>query len=183
MRLFLAIELSEDIRKEMYRLQHAIKSNLAPVDKLLFVKPESIHITLKFFENVEAEKLGNMLDALKSIKLEKFRIDTDKLNYFTAPSGRPRVVFLSFKKSAQLTALHQEIEAKLVPLGVVKTDFKCHATLFRVKFLKDKFRLIEILKHVKVEPLQLEITSMDLFESQLVETGPIHTLVEKFELG
>jgi 2'-5' RNA ligase len=146
------------------------------------VKPESIHITLKFFGDVPPEKLNPLLDVLRAIQLEKFSIDTDRLNYFTSPNGRPRVVFLSFKKSKELSKLHESIEEALKPLGFTKTDFKCHATVFRVKFLKDKYRLIEILKHVQVSPLKLEIQSMDLFESQLLENGPVHTLVERFEL-
>jgi 2'-5' RNA ligase len=182
--MFLSINLSKEIVTELSRLQHAIRSNLSSVDKLLLVKPESIHLTLKFFADVDKSKLPQILEALRSVALsiEKFSIDTDKLNYFTAPNGRPRVVFLSFKKSVQLSKLHEDIGLKLAPLGFNKDEFKSHATLFRVKFLRDKFRLIEILKHVKVEPLKLEINSIELFESVLMESGPTYTLVEKFEL-
>ena len=183
MRLFLSIKLSDEIVKELSRLQYAIQSNLSSVDKLLLVRPESIHITLKFFGEVEPLKLDSLLEALRSIKPGKFSIDTGKLNYFTAPNGRPRVVFLSFQKSPALTALHNAVESALAPLGFEKSDFKCHATLFRVKFLRDKYRLIEILKHVKVEPLKLEIDSIELFQSQLTDREPVHTMVEKFGLG
>jgi len=183
MRLFLAIPLNKKLIDELYRLQHAIKSNLTFADKLLLVHPEKIHITLKFIEDLPANKIDEMVEALKSIDVTKFSIDPDKINYFTNPQGRPRVVFLSFKKSKELTALHELIEAKLAPLGVKKDNFKCQATLFRVKFLKDKFRLIEILKHVKVEPVALEIQSIELFESKLsADDVPVHSLVEKFEL-
>ncbi len=182
MRLFLSINLSEDIIKELSRLQQAIKSNLSSMDKINMVRPESTHITVKFFGEVEKDKLEHILAALRSIKLKKFAVEADKLNYYTMPNGRPRVVFLSFKRSKQLTDLHDAVEASLKELGFSKNDFKCHATLFRVKYLKDKFRLIEILKHVKVEPLNLEINSMELFESILIEKGPVYKLVEKFEL-
>ncbi len=63
MRMFLSINLSKEIVAELSRLQHAIRSNLSPVDKLLLVKPESIHLTLKFFADVDKSKLPQILDA------------------------------------------------------------------------------------------------------------------------
>jgi len=55
MRLFIAIDIPEEIKKYLGKLQEKINTNLA---KIRNVKKEKIHLTLKFLGEVQPEKLN-----------------------------------------------------------------------------------------------------------------------------
>ena len=57
MRAFIALELSDEIREELFRLQKELKKVEADVK---WVDPVNIHLTLKFMGNVEEGKIGEI---------------------------------------------------------------------------------------------------------------------------
>ena len=61
-RSFVAIELSDDVKSELDRLEARLKSGDAP--RVKWVNPESVHLTLKFLGNIPADKVGKIVGAL-----------------------------------------------------------------------------------------------------------------------
>ena len=62
LRLFVAIELPGEVREALGRLQHELQRR--GLEKLRWVRPESIHLTLKFLGETPAEKVPAIEEAL-----------------------------------------------------------------------------------------------------------------------
>ncbi len=62
-RVFLAVELSLDIQEKLAHLQQ-LRSILPPIN---WVRPESIHLTLKFLGYVEPSTISQLLSVLEPV--------------------------------------------------------------------------------------------------------------------
>ena len=62
-RSFLAIELPEAIRNKIDEIQGDLKSSHADVR---WVNPEKIHLTLKFFGNIEEARVESIIKAIEN---------------------------------------------------------------------------------------------------------------------
>ncbi len=65
LRVFLAVELSLDLRRKVVELQRQLRESLPMVN---WVRPESIHLTLKFLGYVDASMVEPILTAIEPIR-------------------------------------------------------------------------------------------------------------------
>jgi RNA 2',3'-cyclic 3'-phosphodiesterase len=87
MRLFIAVELPNDIRTQLTELQRVLRP-LASAAK--WVAPESIHITLKFLGEVPEKRVDQIDAALAGLAWKPFTIAVHSVGFF--PGARsPRV--------------------------------------------------------------------------------------------
>ena len=133
-RVFLAIELSSDVRKKLSELQQQLRKTLPPIN---WVRPESIHLTLKFLGYVEPSIISQLLSVLKPIgkKQHVFSIDVHGLGVFPQVK-HPRIFWIGLTGNTQaLQELVLEIEAALEPLGFPPEEkaYHPHLTLARIK--------------------------------------------------
>ncbi len=133
-RVFLAIELSSDVRKKLSELQQQLRKTLPPIN---WVRPESIHLTLKFLGYVEPSSISQLLSVLKPIgkKQHVFSIDVHGLGVFPQVK-HPRIFWIGLTGNTQaLQELVLEIEAALEPLGFPPEEkaYHPHLTLARIK--------------------------------------------------
>jgi len=61
-RVFLAIELSLHVQEQLAHLQQQLRNILSPIN---WVRPESIHLTLKFLGYVEPSTVSQLLSVLE----------------------------------------------------------------------------------------------------------------------
>jgi 2'-5' RNA ligase len=133
-RVFLAVELSSDVRKKLSELQQQLRKTLPPIN---WVRPESIHLTLKFLGYVEPSSISQLLSVLKPIgkKQHVFSIDVHGLGVFPQVK-HPRICWIGLSGNTQaLQELVLEIEAALEPLGFPPEEkaYHPHLTLARIK--------------------------------------------------
>jgi 2'-5' RNA ligase len=133
-RVFLAIELSSDVRKKLSELQQQLRKTLPPIN---WVRPESIHLTLKFLGFVDPSIISQLLSVLKPIgkKQHVFSIDVHGLGVFPQVK-HPRIFWIGLTGNTQaLQELVLEIEAALEPLGFPPEEkaYHPHLTLARIK--------------------------------------------------
>jgi 2'-5' RNA ligase len=133
-RVFLAIELSLDVRKKLSELQQQLRKTLPPIN---WVRPESIHLTLKFLGFVDPSIISQLLSVLKPIgkKQHVFSIDVHGLGVFPQVK-HPRIFWIGLTGNTQaLQELVLEIEAALEPLGFPPEEkaYHPHLTLARIK--------------------------------------------------
>ncbi len=133
-RVFLAVELSSDIREKIVFLQQQLQATLPPIN---WVRPESIHLTLKFLGYVEPSRISQLLSVLEPIgkKQNGFSINLQGLGVFPNVN-RPRIFWVGVTGMTQgLKALVFEIEAALDSLGFPLADkpYHPHLTLARIK--------------------------------------------------
>lgn len=177
MRLFIAIELPEEIKAELKEIQAKIDKNLA---KLRIVDPEKIHLTLKFLGEVEDSKIEKIKEKLKEIEFEPFELKIKDIGVF--PSEKYiRVVWVGLEPEDKVAGLQQKIDNSLLQMFKKEKDFKAHLTLARVKFVKEKEKFAESLKKIKVEEKFFKVNSFKLIKSTLTPEGPVYEDLEEFK--
>ncbi|HNX40064.1 MAG TPA: RNA 2',3'-cyclic phosphodiesterase [Methanothrix sp.] len=124
-RCFVAVELPPAMREEIGRLQAGIAT-----EGLRLVKPDLLHITLKFLGDVPEAKIGRVGDALAGIAAAPFPVHVRGTGSF--PGRSIRVVWLGLE--GELQELYQKVESALLPLGFAseKRGLSAHVTLGRV---------------------------------------------------
>ena len=183
MRCFIAIELSQETTDVLRRIQDELKQSIHGVK---WVKPDNIHLTLKFIGDVEKETLEQIKDIMTQAasQTEPFKIKLSSAGAFPTPE-RPRVIWIGIeegkKESADITG---SIEEKLIPLGIEKEDraFHPHLTLARVKFLKDKSSVKNALTSLKVPQIEMTAEKITLFQSTLSREGAIYSVLHESDL-
>ena len=132
LRLFVACELPDELKRALGRLQDDLRR--LGLDRLRWVRPEGIHLTLKFLGDVEASRVEEITAALSSaVAPFELRLWPAAVGSFGGP--RLRVVWVGLEGGVEeLAALAGRVEAALEPLGFPRErrPFAAHLTLARV---------------------------------------------------
>jgi 2'-5' RNA ligase len=180
MRCFIAIDLPEDVKKEIFKVQTEI-SKISDV-KMKLVEPENLHLTLKFLGEIDDAQANQIKEALNGIKFKKFEGTLNQIGIFPTPNFI-RVIWIGMEPSVLIKEMHAKIDEELSKLKIKKEkQFESHITLSRVKFVKEKEALIAKLKEVKVPKLSFKVEDFVLKKSILTGQGPVYEDVTKFGL-
>lgn len=184
-RAFVAIELSEGVKKELAALQRELKAAGSDVK---WVKTDNVHLTLKFLGNIDEDQLEEVKAALDKVgsNNKAFTINLFKVGCFPK-LGFPRVVWLGIDKGCGETeAIADELEGELAKAGFEKEkrSFSAHLTLGRVRSPKGRNKLVEKIKALDFKPsAETEVTKLTLFKSTLTPQGSIYTPLHEAALG
>ncbi len=132
-RLFVACELSDELKHALGALEDDLR-RLA-VDGLRWVRPEGIHVTLKFLGEVEAARIESITAALTSA-IEPFELRLQPASVGGFGGARLRVVWVGLEGDVRgLTELAGRVEGALEPLGFPRErrPFAAHLTIARVR--------------------------------------------------
>lgn len=175
-RSFIALELSDEAREELARIETSLKEADADVK---WVRPEAIHLTLKFLGYIPEEKISKIGEALNRLasSTKPFDITLSEIGTFPRWS-QPRVLWVGLGEGDEMVkSLAQEVEEAMAPQGFEKEKrpFSAHLTLGRVKSPKNKNKLEEIASLIKVKPSRTHIEKVVLFQSHLSPEGAAYT--------
>jgi 2'-5' RNA ligase len=129
MRIFIAIDLDDAIRERIQRFLEGV-SGFAP--DVRWVRPESLHVTLKFIGERPAETVEEIKLALSAIQAEA--VETTFRGYGFFPGAKaPRVFWVGIESGPQLAALAKAADEAAFTLGIPKEvhPFSPHLTLAR----------------------------------------------------
>ncbi len=129
MRLFVALDINDDIRNRIARFLEGVRG-FAP--DVRWVRPESLHVTLKFIGERSDEEVDRIKETLATIDFD--RIEMKFCGYGFFPGARePRVFWIGIEATSKLTSLAAIVDAKLASLGIPKEEhaFSPHLTLAR----------------------------------------------------
>jgi RNA 2',3'-cyclic 3'-phosphodiesterase len=181
MRAFIAVACPEDAKAELSRAAERMKS----LGDMKIVEKENIHLTLRFLGEFEESKVTDVICALDSVRKQGgFDVCIKGLGSFPGP-GSPRVLWAGAQKGdKELRELHEEIEKAITPLGFPADErFASHYTIARVKYLKDKAGLKELLAEYKEHVFGcFRAESFYLMKSELRRSGPVYSVVKEFPL-
>ena len=133
MRLFTGIPVPAPARAEIIPILDDLQSRNWPVR---WVRPEGIHLTLKFFGSVSDETADLLIPALESAAAGTGPIPLNCTGLGSFPSGRhAKVIWMGVESPGSLELLQDAVERACVPLGfpVEGRPFRPHITLGRVK--------------------------------------------------
>ena len=177
MRLFIAIDISEEIRESLAQIQSRLK--YAGVD-VKWVEPKNIHLTLKFLGEVKEEKVEEIISELDDIArtFRPFELSIKDIGAFPKIEY-PRVIWVGLDKGAgESKSLAEAIDERLSKLGFAKESrpFASHLTIGRVRSSKNKEALKEKILSYDLSPMTYDlIRSITLFKSTLTPQGAIYT--------
>jgi 2'-5' RNA ligase len=188
-RTFIAIELDETIKAALADLQGQLKAKV-PQDTVRWVKPEGIHLTLKFLGNVPASRIEEIKQALTQAcaGFPAFSFSVRGLGCFPRPR-RPRVIWVGVQEeTGTLKRLQKAIEDEMEKLGFAPEgrEFHAHLTLGRTQRRAgsgDVRRLGQLVEEMDVSELgRMKAGGVSLMRSDLRPTGAVYTQLAAVEL-
>ncbi len=177
-RSFVAIELSDQLRAKLSMIQEFLKEKGA-ADRVRWVKPEGIHLTLQFLGDVPADRVKEISLAMTdgSRDVAPFNLGFAGLGCFPSAS-RPSVLWVGVEgDTSALAELQASIQARLSRLGYPpeKRKYTPHLTLGRVARHigdGDRRRLGTLVSTCSIEPLGgMEVRQVSLIKSELSPAG------------
>ena len=184
-RSFLAIELPKPILGKIEEVQGDLRSTHADVR---WVSPEKIHLTLKFFGNIEESRIDLIFKSIEEPVRNTLPFSVRVRGAGAFPSLRnPRVIWMGLAEGKEgLVSLQEEIEVRLEEIGFEPEDrpFQPHLTLGRVKSSRGKEELVRRMEKFAEEEFgDFQVERVALFKSELRPSGPIYTLLKVLRLG
>lgn len=183
MRLFIATPISPEVEKELARIISALKNAGGPIK---WVAPTNIHLTLKFLGDSEENLIQQIKKIIDEVAAKHQPIPTTLNSLGAFPTmARPRVYWVDLKGgSSELGQIAAELDDAVHELGFEKENrpFRAHLTLGRVKFPKGLNQMNEILKTIRVNPVQQTFDRIILFKSTLTQRGSIYEILNEAKL-
>jgi 2'-5' RNA ligase len=177
-RCFVAVDLPAQMREEIGRLQSQIAT-----EGLRLVRPELVHITLKFLGDVPEEEAEKVAEALRGVRAAPFAARVRGVGAF--PGKIIRVIWLGLEGNFE--ELYQDVEAALAPFGFEREarGFSPHVTLGRVGRPSAETNRKLAPKMAALSDVDLGIFTVDRFllkKSTLTRGGPIYDDLAEFPL-
>jgi len=187
MRAFIAIELPQNIKNTIGRLQTKLKASSAG---LKWVDPSNIHLTLKFLGDIDEKSKDGICTLLKEIcgRTPLFTIKLQGLSAFPSIQS-PRIIWIGLSQGHdQLKAIVDQIENSLRKYGICNETkpFSWHITIARVHSQKNVQYLTRDMAKMERESMQefreFQAGNITLFKSTLLPQGPIYEIIQQTNL-
>jgi 2'-5' RNA ligase len=129
MRVFVALDIEAAIRQRIQRFVEGV-SGFAPDAR--WVRPESLHITLKFIGEKPIETVEEIKRVLSGIRTEAIEITIRGYGFFPTAKAA-RVFWVGIESGPQLAVLAKAVDEATTALDIPKEDhpFAPHLTLAR----------------------------------------------------
>jgi 2'-5' RNA ligase len=184
MRLFIAIEIPDEIKKEIAEIQRRLKDSGVDAG---WTRQEGIHLTLKFLGEVPEAKISGVMAALAGATRDTNGLRLDVMNVGAFPNPRSaRVIWVGVSGDVEkLARLQTAVEDAMAGLNFEreKRVFTPHLTLGRIKYIHSRERWLKALDSVKDARLPaLEVKAVSLMKSELKPSGAVYTELGRVEL-
>lgn len=191
-RCFVAIDLPTDLKAELTSLITHLRTS-AIGNGVRWVRPDGIHLTLKFLGEVPRSRQAEIETAtattLSNLQTTPFELTAGGLGVFPKPD-QPRVIWVGL--GGDLSALartQKQVEMALANIGFPPENraFSPHLTLGRVMDVghEQKLEIGQFLKNYRVDAVlsRFRVTEAVLMESDLQPSGAIYTPLTHFKFG
>jgi len=184
MRLFLAIELPDDVRGHLVVARKRLEVGLPGIS---YTRAENLHLTLKFLGEVEAKKVEAIATSLAMIRSRPVELHAVGIDCFPG-RGPIRIVTAGLGGTIPpLRALVEAIEQRCRFLGFAEEQraYRPHVTLGRARpVLSAKFRPLAGDATVDLWPgPSFVVKEFVLMESRLSPAGSVYLQTARFRIG
>jgi 2'-5' RNA ligase len=184
LRTFIAVEISEAVRKKAGELIRALKSAEADVK---WVEPHNQHLTLQFLGDIAEDRIPGICQAVErgASGVKPFALEIAGAGAFPNVH-RPRTIWLGAKQGTEKMAeLHEKVASALAAMGIQDEDrrFQSHLTLGRVRGPRNLSVLGDLLRqHADFQAGETTVDRVTVFSSRLQSGGPVYTPLAKVVL-
>lgn len=182
MRTFIALELPREVKSLLQEMQQELRRLKIGAR---WVRPQNIHLTLKFLGDINPDDVDRIGDALNGTvaDISGLRLSVRGIGVFPGIK-RPRVIWVGLGGDLQeLFALQSGIEAGLDAIGFPKEKrgFKAHLTLGRIKQAVKPDVIRQMMRqYAGLSSEEFNCDHVTLFKSDLKPSGAVYTLLKKF---
>ena len=129
MRIFIALDIDDFIRERITRFMEGV-GGFAPDAR--WVRPESLHVTLKFIGEKPDKTVDEVKHALTAVHAQPMEITFRGYGFFPTIKAA-RVFWVGIEAGPQLVSLAQAVDEATFTLGIPKENhaFSPHLTLAR----------------------------------------------------
>jgi RNA 2',3'-cyclic 3'-phosphodiesterase len=186
MRLFVAVDLDDQVREEVGRLIRRIRSEMRDDSslKISWVAPDRLHLTLHFVGEVEESTAARLVEGIAApIDLTAFDLTFGAVGTFSS-RGRPNVIWLGVADGRlPLIELQRSVGQRLVSAGceLEERPFSPHLTLARLRQVRGTVPQKRAERQKGgLSPVQVQVRSrtlvdrVTLYESRLGRDGATH---------
>ena len=180
MRVFIAVDLPNELRKEFADLERQLKPS---TDTARWVAPESIHITLKFIGEVPEKQAEDIDAALAGLTWKPFTVTVRGVGFF--PGNRSPRVFWAGMEAPTMQKLAEELDSRMERLGFEKEKraFRPHITLARARDTRIDASLVAAsAEYAEHDFGSFTVDRIFLFKSTLKPTGAVYERLKEYPL-
>ncbi len=176
MRLFVALTLPEDVRRRLAGLANGLPG-------ARWVKPENLHLTLRFLGEVDNLAAADVDDALAKIQCPGFDLSLNVIGHF-GEGRKLRALWVGVEANADLMRLQEKIEQALIRAGLAPEPrkFKPHITLARFKSNPRERLQTYLADHSLLRAGPIAMESFELYSSFTSADGPIYRVEASYPL-
>ena len=173
-RLFVAVELAEKLREQLYGLQSR------EIQRLKW--SANLHLTLRFIGQVSPERAELIRQCLRQTQSGPFVLTIAGLGLFKRRTGG--LLWAGAHKTPALENLKQQVDQALLAAGLnfAPEDYFPHITLSRMKKPVPLLLKKTVSEKASARFGEMTVTEFILFRSLLRPSGAIHEPVEKYRL-
>ena len=188
-RTFVAVELSDSIKAHIAADIAQIRQE--QIDNMRLVRPEGVHLTLKFLGDIDANRVPTVAEAMTqaAARHPPFSLALGQPGVFPN-ANRPRVLWIGVEGDLQpLRLLQSDIEEALVAAGFPpeKQRFNPHLTVGRMHHRasrEDRRRATDALAALTLpEDRTISVKAISLMKSTLLPGGAIYDQIVHTELS
>jgi 2'-5' RNA ligase len=185
MRIFVALDISAEIRERLIAYMEKMRRH-APQSP--WVRPESLHVTLKFIGETSDARVRQVKEALAQIRLAAFPVEFKDVGFFPDHASG-RVFWAGVHGGHGLQQLAERTDEAMESLGIEreKRAYHPHLSLARSGSRnKARHSLKELKQALNPEehPVFGTMTAREffLYQSELLRGGARYTKLERFPL-
>jgi RNA 2',3'-cyclic 3'-phosphodiesterase len=163
-RVFISIDIPEEIRKEIIKIQNNFPEFIGKK-----TESENLHLTLKFLGEISEDKLKEIKKRLEKINFNEFEAEIKELGVFS--EKYIRIIWLSINNCEKLQIKIDEILSDIFPK---EKRFMSHLTIARIKKIPNRKKFLNEIKKIKIHNLKFIVNNFKLKKSILTEKKPIY---------
>ncbi|MFC2143778.1 RNA 2',3'-cyclic phosphodiesterase [Candidatus Aenigmatarchaeota archaeon] len=182
MRLFVAIDIDDDAKSRISDIINKLKHTDYDVK---WVRPENLHITLKFLDEVYEDDIDGIVKGISDTVKDtnKFTLGIGEVGYFGNP-GFVKVIWIDVKKGKnELIDLSKNINKQLSHTRSEDHEPSSHITIGRVRSNRNMDKLMKSINELKdVKLCEVDVKNVKLKSSVLQKDGPVYSDFKTFTL-
>ena len=177
-RLFIGVSISDALVDDLTDAKAKLE------DKVMgkWVRPENIHLTLKFIGNRSSLEVSDIVELIKKsvAGVKTFNLRTTEVGCFPS-SKRARILWLGLEDDERLLGIKRKIEARASALGLEEDGREYHPHLTLARLNNKRVDITDINKRIVITR-ELPVERVTLFESKLSKGGAEYHLLENIRL-